>query len=336
MPAENSASTDRSWLRRFVIWPSEAAVLAVLFSFFAVLPRRVASWVGGVVTAFLGPLVSRQHVRAIRRNLAIAFPELTARESAALQHKIWRHLGRVLSNHSHLPPLLRRPGFDGVIEIEGAEHLVEAARSGPFLIVGAHFGHLELTGCHAALTGHRISGLYTPEGNPWVDRLIRQLRGRASTESELIARGPTAVRQMIECLRRGHGLFMVVDQRVDDGEWLSFFGQPAQTTTAPARLARRFDCPILLGRAILLPKGRYRISYYKPLRPDPAREADADIFAMTQAINDTFEAWIREYPEQWLCTKRRWPKYWRASNVQSRQPAAEDEPTRARIPAKVD
>jgi lauroyl/myristoyl acyltransferase len=29
---------------------------------------------------------------------------------------------------------------------------------------------------------------------------------------------------------------------------------------------------------------------------------------MTQRVNARFEQWIRERPEQWQCTKRRWPR----------------------------
>jgi Kdo2-lipid IVA lauroyltransferase/acyltransferase len=73
-------------------------------------------------------------------------------------------------------------------------------------------------------------------------------------------------------------------------------------------LARRFNCPILLARAILLPQDRYQISFYEPIRPTTSEDEKADILRITCAINTAFESWIREHPAQWLCTKRRWPK----------------------------
>ena len=113
---------------------------------------------------------------------------------------------------------------------------------------------------------------------------------------------------MVETLREGGGLFIIVDQRVDDGEWLPFFGVQALTTTTPARLARRFDCPIVPASAVLLANGRYRITYHEPLRPDPLRGADEDVREITLTLNRLFESWIRQEPGQWLCMKRRWPK----------------------------
>jgi Kdo2-lipid IVA lauroyltransferase/acyltransferase len=306
--------TRQDWARRCFIWPLEALGLLLVLSLLATLPRRAAASLGGALSGCVGPKLSKQHARAMGRNLSIAFPSMPAEERKVLERRIWRHFGQVLSSYSHLPPLLRRGDANHMIEVEGAEHLAEAARSGGFLMVGAHFGHWELTGCYAAIKGYPMSALYTPESNPWIDRIIGLLRNKASRESELIARGPAAVRGMMESLKRGRGLFILVDQRVDDGEWLSFFGQPAQTTTTPARLARRFNCPILLGRAILLSGGRYRITFYEPIRPRPDEDTDADILRMTRSINAAFESWIAEHPEQWLCMKRRWPKPREAGN----------------------
>jgi KDO2-lipid IV(A) lauroyltransferase len=308
MSSRRKAWRRRDWLRRYLIWPLEAAGFVMVLALLATLPRRAAAEVGGTLAAW-GSRFSYQHARALRRNLSVAFPHLSPAASADLQREIWRHFGRVLSTYSHLPPVLRRPDrAGGAVEVEGVEHLSAAAREGRFILAGAHFGHWELAGCYAAMAGNKFSGLYTPESNPWIDRIIRHLRQKASAHSTLIARGPNAVRRMMEVLRDGGGLFIIVDQRVDDGEWLPFFGHPAQTTTTPARLARRFRCPIVPGRAILLPDGRYRITYYEPLRPDLERDADADVISITTRLNQLFESWIREAPGQWLCLKRRWPK----------------------------
>ncbi len=332
MPSRLPHWTRRDWARRYLVWPIEAVAFVLLLALLATLPRRAAAWTGGALAGFVGPRFSRQHARAMGRNLSVAFPRLTKPAEQSLRTEIWRHFGRVLSTYSHLPPLLRRSDFGGVLEVEGAEHLAAAARAGRFILAGAHLGHWELAGCHAAMSGHRMSALYTPESNPWINRLIHHLRQRASAESKLIGRGPTAVRRMMESLREGRGLFIIVDQRVDDGEWLPYFGRPAQTTTTPARLARRFGCPIVPARAILLPGGRYRVTYCEPLRPDPARETDADVIAMTEALNRVFETWIRETPGQWLCMKRRWPKHSGGSSEPS-VPGADLRGAPERLPA---
>jgi Kdo2-lipid IVA lauroyltransferase/acyltransferase len=309
----------RGWGRRYVVWPLQGVVFNLFLFLLAALPRRPAASLGSALAGWLGPKLSRQHARAISDNLAIAFPGITEAESATLQRRILAHFGQVLSTYAHLPPLLSRNGLGGVVDLEGTNYLAEAARSGPFLLVGAHLGHWEMPGYHAALSGCRMSGLYTPVANPWIDRAMKRLRRLANAQFDLIPRGPAAVRKILEHLRDGRGMFILVDHRVDDGEWLPFFGRPAQTTTTPARLARRFNCPILLGRAILLPQDRYKISFYEPIRPRPSEDEKADILRMTCAINTAFESWIREHPAQWLCTKRRWPKRREPNTAQPRR-----------------
>lgn len=279
-------------------------ILAVMVV--AVLPRRIAGRLGSLVIGLLGPHSSR-HERNIGSNVAIAFPDLTPEGASHLRRKMWRHFGRVVFTSPHVPPMLRAQSARE-FELEGERHLDDAASSGAFILVGAHLGHWEMTCGHAVLRGYRVSAIYTPFPNPWLDRMVRSLRSRAGDRLSLIPRGTSAPRQLIETVRRGEGLFMIVDQRVDKGEWHPFFGSPAQSTTTPARLAYRQNCPIVPCRTILLPDGRYRISYYEPIRPDLSQPADAEISRIMRSINRLFESWIRAFPDQWLCTKRRWPK----------------------------
>lgn len=57
-----------------------------------------------------------------------------------------------------------------------------------------------------------------------------------------------------------------------------------------------------------LPQTRFRVTVGPPI-PAPGQGSDEDrALAMTRALNERFESWIREQPGQWMCTKRRWSK----------------------------
>jgi Kdo2-lipid IVA lauroyltransferase/acyltransferase len=306
MPSERVKRRNASWFQRGIAWPLQVIPVALAVPLLALMPRRMAGWLGSLVIGLLGPHSTR-HARNVGCNLAVAFPDLTPRAARELRRRIWRHVGRVMFTSPHIPPLLR--GQSGrEFEVDGEHHVEDAASSGAFILVGAHLGHWEMTCGHAALRGYRVSALYTPLPNPWLDRLLLYLRSRGGDRLTLIPRGAMALRQLIGSLRRGEGLFMIVDQRVDGGQWHPFFGSLAKTTTTPARLAYGHNCPIIPCRTIVLPGDRYRISYYAPIRPDLSLPADAEISRIMRSINEMFESWIREFPGQWLCTKRRWPK----------------------------
>lgn len=124
--------TRRERVRRYLIWPLQGAAFSMVLSLFAALPRRPAASLGRALAGFVGPRLSRQHARAIGRNVAIAFPAITEADAKTVRRRICAHFGQVLSTYAHLPSLLSRNGFGGIVDVEGANHLAEAVRSGPF------------------------------------------------------------------------------------------------------------------------------------------------------------------------------------------------------------
>ena len=88
----------------------------------------------------------------------------------------------------------------------------------------------------------------------------------------------------------------------------TFFGRDALTNTSAAGLALKTGASLVLARGERLPDARYRITVYDPLEsPIPDAPVKDQAVALTGIIHGYFERWIREYPEQWICLKRRWP-----------------------------
>lgn len=118
-----------------------------------------------------------------------------------------------------------------------------------------------------------------------------------------------SLRRMIRYLSKGTSIGLLMDQRVDPGADLPFFGLETPTTPVPARLALKYDydiVPIFIER---LPGVRFRAVLQPALKPrNPESGIDPRALDVTQQINDAFEAWIRKHPDQWFCYKRRWPK----------------------------
>ena len=53
---------------------------------------------------------------------------------------------------------------------------------------------------------------------------------------------------------------------------------------------------------------RFRLVLEAPIEPDRSRGNSREIARdMTARLYRRFQSWIGEYPEQWLCIKRRWP-----------------------------
>jgi len=300
-PAHKAATAGIS-LRRRLRFGFQAAALWTSWTVLALLPHRAALWVAGLIAQTIGPDLSFQ--KKIEENLGIAFPEQSAIDIRRLSRRIWRHVGVVGAEYTHYHPSRLGPGGD--IEIVGWEETERLARRGPLIYVGAHVGPWELPPVVLSQLGVDFMAIYSPRTNPFADRQIQRSRNRTAPRCRLVPKGVGAVRSAVEHLRRGDAVFLLADQRVIGGDILPFFGRQAETTTTPARLARRFGCPILPVLAERLDGAGYRVTFSAPLLPDPSRPAEEDERALTIAINTLFETWIRERPEQWFCLKRRW------------------------------
>jgi KDO2-lipid IV(A) lauroyltransferase len=79
--------------------------------------------------------------------------------------------------------------------------------------------------------------------------------------------------------------------------------------TVPVRLALRTGCPLVPTVAERLSGGRFRVIAEAPIEPDdPEAPLEDRVQDMAAKLMARYEAWIRRWPEEWMCMARRWPK----------------------------
>ena len=154
------------------------------------------------------------------------------------------------------------------------------------------------------ILGLELTSLYAPESNARISKLMLRLRN--ALRCKWISRD-NCMRPLMNELSAGRCIGLVTDIRVDQGEMLPFFGQPAATNVVPAKLALRHQCPMIAVRCDRLPNHRYRIVLSKAFYPEPGN-TERQMLQMTTELNREFESWITQNPGQWLCLSRRWPK----------------------------
>ena len=260
-----------------------------------------ASALGGFVARVVGPHLPVS--RVARRNLRLAMPHLDGPARDRVVRGTWDNLGRTAAEFAHVATLretARGPGY----EVEGVEHV---PLQGPALLVSGHLGNWEVAIRAAALGGLQVASFYRAAANTAVDSIIVAERSRANLGAPGFAKGAAGARAAVDWLRHGGVLGLLMDQKMNDGIAATLFGRTAMTAPAAAMFARRFRCPVVPVRVVRLGPARLRIICEPPLRSDPDLDSRADVAALTQAINDRLEAWIRERPEQWLWLHRRWP-----------------------------
>jgi Kdo2-lipid IVA lauroyltransferase/acyltransferase len=285
----------------------EAALLSGMVRALQCLPPVAASNIGGWLARSCGPWLPIS--RVADNNLRPALPELDAAGRARVIRGVWDNLGRTVAELPHLASFRRTDAGPGW-EIEGNANIAQLrASGGQALFFSGHFGNWELILPIAAALGLHASGFYRAASNVAVDRLIQSLRLRAlAPDMSMFAKGAQGARSALLHLQGGGSLGLLIDQKMNDGIAVRFFGRDAMTAPALAQFALRFDVPIMPVHVVRLGPARFRMVCDPPLAVARTGDKTADIHAITLAVNQTLERWIRADPSSWLWLHRRWPK----------------------------
>lgn len=288
--------------RRQLIWWVEAALLRSLLGFLRVLPLNTAFSAGARLGQGLGRLSPR--VDKVRRNLRVVFPDADSRKLERMTRASFANVGVAMAELANLDRLWRQRAERIEFNVLPGANIPRSDR--PSVFVTAHLGPWQLTPLIGRYYDVPLPVIYAPEQNPYVDRALNRLR--QTFANRLVSRDG-GMRLFMRALSRGESIGLTVDTRLDTGEVVPFFGQPAMTNTVPARLALRFDCDLVPVLAERLAGGRFRVNIHPPItasQPDASR--DDKVLDMSRQINALFETKIARHPDQWLCLRRRWPK----------------------------
>ncbi len=286
---------------------AEYLLVRALLGMMRALPPAAASNLAGAVARLVGPLLPVS--RVAHDNLRAAMPELDRAARTRIVRGVWENLGRTMGELPHLGDLRETasgPGF----EVQGGDILTRlAATGGPALMASAHIGNWEMLPVICAAYGVRASSLYRAAANPLVDAAIMSWRQRAMGQPvPMFAKGGAGGRAAAAHLARGGYLGILMDQKLNDGIEARLFGLPAMTAPAAAAFALHFKAPLYTGHVERIGPARLRLVVGPALPVPETGNRKADTLAMTQAVNDQFESWIRARPDSWLWLHRRWPK----------------------------
>ncbi len=276
---------------------AEAAGLKLLFIAFRTMPLDTASWFGGCIGRAIGPFMSAH--KTAEKNIQAVFPDMSATERHEILRNMWDNLGRVAAELPHLPgeKLLERTKHSGAENMQPPEKAM--------LFFSGHLGNWELLPTLAGRHGKQVTLVYRKANNPYVDEMIVALR--ASHGTNMFPKGPRGAVKMAHAIKGGDSIALLIDQKMNDGIAVPFFGREAMTAPAVAHLALRYDLPIIPTRVVRTGGAHFEVRVSPPLVYEKTGSLETDTLAIMTAINRMLESWIREYPEQWFWVHKRWP-----------------------------
>ncbi|MEM7619945.1 MAG: lipid A biosynthesis acyltransferase [Pseudomonadota bacterium] len=287
----------------------EYLVLRLIIGFVRLFPLDTAVSLSAKIWSKLAPR-GRRHRRALA-NLAKAFPEKTEQEREEIALAMWANLGRVMAETMLLDRILKDP--DRIILDNDFINKRYNGKMGSAICVSMHSGNWELSSLPMVRAGIKPAGVYRLVNNPYVDMYLRSTRKElypgglfARGKSGGVNAGADTARMIGSYVRQGGRLGFLCDLHDRKGIEVPFFGHPAKSTAFPAMLARRVGSRMWIGRCIRIGKeSRFKVEA-RELKVPRTDDADTDIQNIIADMQHQFEIWIREYPEQWMWSNRRW------------------------------
>ncbi len=279
-------------------WGARAAIGLLWLLHWLPLPLLAA--LGRGLGALLYRLAGSRR-RVCQRNLGLCFPDKTEaeREQLAREHFGW--MGRSILERGLLwfasEARLRR-----LMQFEGDIHQAERSAQ-PVMWLLPHFAALDWA-APALMLGQAKPGVdvYQRQSNPVFDAQLMRGRGRFG-QSAFVDRHD-GIRPVIKLIRQGYGFVNAPDMDFGpkDSAFVPFFGVPACTLLAPAKMAHSLGMLVLPLTITMRPGGQgYVVTAHPPLAGYPSGDALAD----AHTLHAWLEARIREAPAQYLWVHKR-------------------------------
>ena len=276
-----------------------------LAGLFQILPYDAAVGLGSRLGRATNNVWKTRH-DVIINNLKIAFgDELTEQRREELARDVFANIGMTLAEACRFAKMSRADILKRVTS-EGEKVFQEALENGRgAILTGSHFGNWEMGGLYINALGYPVDFLVRGQHNKKVDDYLTVLRRKVGV-GVIHSESGSGMKDVVRALKENRQVAIVSDQHAGSGGILvKFFGQLVSVPRAPATLAVKFHCPLIVGYVLRRPGNKFHCVFERAVYPDTGAERDAEILRLTQYYTGCFENIIRQYPDHWLWTHRR-------------------------------
>ncbi len=277
-----------------------ARLLIALMWLLHFLPLAVLAPLGRGLGRLLWWLARRRRHIALR-NLELCFPQLPQAEREALAREHFAMVGRSLLERGLLW-FASAERLQRLIRIKGNIRLAEQT-PGAMMWLLPHFVGLEWVGPALMLNQKRPGvDVYQPQSNPRLDAQI--LAGRARFGTTAFVDRHDGIRPVLRLIKQGYAFLNApdLDHGEKDSAFVPFFGVPACTLLAPARMAASQGMVVQALVVTMLPGGQgYEVEACEPIPGYPSGDPLVD----ARTLNTWLEERVRRHPAQYFWVHKR-------------------------------
>ncbi|MBE6202685.1 MAG: lauroyl acyltransferase [Rikenellaceae bacterium] len=298
MAKDNNRYTMTRWQR------VKSAVLYGLCRFIAIMPRFVRYYILQEILYFILQYIIRYRRRVVMENLRNAFPEKSEKELRGIAKRFNLNLAEQIINTISIAGISTKR-LKSYLRFPDAERYAKATADTDIVLFAAHHGsweYLTAVGCYDK--GHRLISVYHPLSDNALDDLFKRLRH--CENMELVPRDESI---LYFVRHRGRGPKMtfglIADQNpfwYHDAHWITFFHQETIFAKGGEQIAMKYSLPVWFCYMRRLRRGEYELCVEQLYDGKEVVEENV----ITERYAHRLEEVIRECPELWLWSHRRW------------------------------
>ena len=276
-----------------------------LFWLISLIPLRVLYFFSDAIYGLVFYILKYRR-KIVMSNLLIAFPEKTEKERKVIAKKFYHNLIdmfiETLKMVSASDEFIKRR-ITGNFEL--VDKLYPSGKS-----VQIHIGHnfnWEWGNLVAARsTRYKLLAVYMPLTNKAMDRLFLKLRSRSGS---VMLRATRMREDFSQHANTQYVIALAADQSPGhpaNAWWVDFFGKLTPFVKGPAKAALANNTEVVFAFIHKPRRGHYEVvfSLFKNTQQFTEQE-------LTREFVTYLEAVVREYPEMWLWSHRRWKHEWK-------------------------
>ena len=283
---------------KFLKYLIETIIIIFFFFIFKIIGLKKSSFISGKIFLVFGKFFRSQ--KKIENNLKIAFPNLTNIEIKQYISEMWNYYGKVFAEYIFLNDL--RKNEKGNIQINGIDILDKLKKNDESVIfISGHFDNFELMAMYLEKTGIKLSAVYRPLNNFFMNIIMEWFRKRYICKKQ-IKKGRVGIRDTLKLFNEGYSVALMIDQRVSEGSKIKFFNKEAYTTTIPGQFVKKFNCKVIPIDIERINDINFKIQIFEPFE----FKENASIDEITLELNKWLEKTIKKNPSKWIWSHDRW------------------------------
>jgi len=269
------------------------------FFLFKIFGFKISSLIGGKLFETIGPIFRSKEL--ISSNIKKAIPNINSKDLKKISRLMWNNYGRIFAEYVFIKSF-RNGKLNSRISVEGQDILDEIKKNNQQVVfISGHFSNFELMAMHLEKTGIKLSAIYRPLNNIFLNIIMENIRKKYICKNQ-IKKGIGGLKKIIQLKKQNYSTALMIDQRVSEGIKSNFFNSPALTTTIPAQLVKKFKIPVVPIFIERVNNLNFKITIRKPIN-----FTDTDsIEKITDDLNKILETMILHKPEQWIWSHNRW------------------------------